>query len=565
MIDQSLQRLLGLLGDEKRVYRFIEGEVTREEFEHCQLLDQVVFGPKGLVESLGPTWAMIHDPRFNLLEAKFIVKRRSLFGGDTTQGVQYIDSNGNFTSSISDLEQYSDILGEGRNFYVFLQHPEKECPERVWLERTWKASKWQAGPDIICLCNPDEKLDPFTWKNQPDETIWALIRREWPNYFRGKAKDVSGRTVMQVEVHTPDEYFVDINHPDPRYRFRLVNIEGSRLFNLSKADLVGLVAQYAYTPNADDWTSVDSDDAANANDKGAEAYKVAMEVDFLDKALTFRASLRATAAKILDQIGFTKHLKNLGTPRLTDSEADTLLRMVYRSDYPNDKVLLVNNLLVYVQKLAEIPYKDRLKDQLATATDNAQLTLTGLKSGTVKPVNQLTDAEPEDVRSIEERFAGYQKQMIEWSETPEEFSAWKENYEASLVQASLFKNPLKKDLFLLRNEAQERAYDDWHDFERRQVVDPVAMEVFNLLDPLFANAYVLVGEKEYAEIMTQVKATGYFKKAVKAFEEEFHTKDSCFRGGTELDPETLKPLDDLRSLDDVWEDSLKKIKPKGNA
>lgn len=561
MIEDRLQRALGILGDEKRIYRFEEGEVSREEFEHCVLIDQVVFGPKGYVESLGPTWEMIHDPRFVNLEGKFIVRRKGVFGGDATLGRQYIDSKGNFTSSIVDLEQYSDILGEGRNLFCFLQHPESKCPEREWLERTWKQTLYKSGPDVVCLCNPEDKTDPRTWKDMPDYMIWQLIKREWPNYFRLNA----------LETATAEQLLLDINHPDPKKRFKLVNQDGARLYNLCKADLVGLIADYAETAHADDWTSVDSDEAANKGE-GSESYKVAMEVDYLEKALSYRASLRATAAKILNQIGFNKQLKELekikgyDNTRLTDQESDRLLRIVYQSDYPNDKVELVNTLATFVINCFQIPYIERLKEQLETASDKARQTISGLKDGSVKPVNQDTDAEPEDTRTLEKRYSDYVAQMKGWGETPSDYEIWFQSYQVELIQNSLFKNPLKKDLFLICQEAERNAYNDVADLDNRQVICETSLAAAAVLAPVFATPDVQIGEKEYEQYMVAVRKTGYFQLAQKAYEEEYHSKDSYHRGlGPELDPKTLDPLPQSTTDDDVWVNALSKLKPKGNA
>jgi len=122
-MDISIQKLLGIADDAKRMYRFAEGEVEREEFEYCQLIDQLVFGGKGYVETLGQTWEMIHDPRFLKIEGAFIVNRKAVFGGDAKLGKQYMSSDGMFVSTIADLEEYSEVLGEGRYFWLVLSHP----------------------------------------------------------------------------------------------------------------------------------------------------------------------------------------------------------------------------------------------------------------------------------------------------------------------------------------------------------------------------------------------------------------------------------------------------------
>ena len=549
-MDNSIQRALGILGDQKRVFRFIEGEVTREEFEHSRLIDQVVFGPKGYVETIGPTWNMIHDPRFIEIEGKFVVTRRSVLGGDATLGRQYIDSDGNFTSSIVDLEQYSEILGEGRNFYCFLVHPDEDCFERRWLERVWNNSTIPAGPDVKCTCKGVSR-DPFIWKDETDENIWNEIKAHWPNYFRQGGLKATTEQLLADETD------------DPKTSYKFANRDAHRLFKLVRADLVGLVASYCRTAKADDWVVVDAEDAATTAQVqlAEETPTVSMEVDFLEKALSFRASLRSTAAKILDQIGFSKNLKNLEksmgeeATRLTDAECDTLLRMVYQSDYPNDKVELVANLTNFVINAFQVPFAERQNKQLTNAISEAEKTMEGLQDGSIKTINQRSDAEPEDTRTVEKRYEDYCAKMQEYGETADSYDIWLAGYNEILIQNAIFKNPLKKDLFLIHTQAEADA-----------TKDEKAVAVLGILEPVFASAEYFVGEDEYLALLNKIKATGYFKMEQQAFSEEFHSKESPERGWEQqLDPKTLETLpQDGRSLDEVWADSLSKLS-KGNA
>jgi len=89
-MDNSLKRMLGLTDEGKRTYRFVSGEVTRDEFQYCQSLDALLFGKDGYIETLGPTWEMIHDPRFAIIEDAFIINRRAVFGGHGGQAVHLI-------------------------------------------------------------------------------------------------------------------------------------------------------------------------------------------------------------------------------------------------------------------------------------------------------------------------------------------------------------------------------------------------------------------------------------------------------------------------------------------
>ena len=149
-----LRRVFGMLDDNVRIYQILEErEVQHDEFQYCQVMFQLVFGDKGFADTLGPTWNMIHDPRFQTIENLMVVERKAIFGGDARLGKQYINDDGSFSSTVSDLEKYAEILGEGRNFHNVLAHPDPKCQKRLWLERIYRGfTNLQPYADFGCTC-----------------------------------------------------------------------------------------------------------------------------------------------------------------------------------------------------------------------------------------------------------------------------------------------------------------------------------------------------------------------------------------------------------------------------
>lgn len=506
-MSDRIRNILGMLDEGKRIYRVQEGEVQREEFEYCQVIDQLVFGPKGYVETLGPTWNMIHDPRFVKIENAFIVNRRSIFGGDARVGKQYISSDGTFTSTVADLEQYAEILGEGRHFHNVLVHPNTKCPIRRWLERIHTKTEIKPDARIACICDGNAKRDPKDVKNWKDSQLWQLIRQECPNYFTQKGKP---------------------------------NAIATRLYDLFKADLIGLVDDYAETPLVDEWTLLDTGDVVEQNNNPEfleQPPMVFMEVDILEKALTYRATLRATAAKILKQCGFANYLKNITAslpddqPILTDAETDTLLRTIYQSDWPSDKPLLITKLTGIVTAALRTPYGERLEAELARASQESKKLVQGLKNGEIECINQYT----EPASDVEQ------------------------DAHAELVE-EIIKNPLKQGLFLIYAEAEKQTMHkgvssggllaasslatEGVGGEEAICTDPactecdVAKKVVDILAPVFSAVEFPLSEEGYQKFMQDVKATGFFDKKKKAFEGEFHSAESPERGWEKpIDPE----------------------------
>jgi hypothetical protein len=456
-----IQQMLGMLQDEKRIYRIQEGEVAREEFEYCQIIDQVVFGEKGYVETLGPTWNLIHDPRFVKIENAFIVNRRSTFGGDARIGKQYISSEGQFSSTVADLEQYSEILGEGRHFHNCLTHPNAgECPVRKWLERTHTKTYVLPRRDLaeMCKCDPNTKLDPHVLKDMSDDFLWALIKSECPNYFTKDGKP---------------------------------NLMATRLFDLFRADLVGLIADYAVTPLVDEWVLLETGDLVEENAQNAEwadnPPRVFLEVDLLEKALTYRATLRATAAKILKNIGFSKQLEALtgnGELELTDIERDEMLRMVYASDWPDGRADLITKLTNFVASTIQIPFDVREREQLAVASEESKTTVAGLMAGTIDSINHYTEPAAEVGQD-----------------------------EHAAIVESIMKNPYKQELFLEYADAEKR--------NEKAVVE--------ILAPVFLSPNYELGPTAYQQLKDRIQQARSRKQVI-SFEEEFHTADGYIRG-----------------------------------
>jgi hypothetical protein len=278
-----------------------------------------VFGEKGFAETLGPTWHMIHDPRFQAIENMMIVDRHAIFGGDARLGKQYIGDDGTANTTISDLEKYAEILCEGRNFHNVLEHPDPKCQKRLWLERIFKGfTNLKPYSAFGCTCKTGTKREASTFYKASDEDIWALIKQECPN--RG------------FKFHW-------------RLRCHTVKL----MFDLIRnCDIIGLIHDYAETPLIDSYVYlrdhgvVQAPEAVDSVDPwGQEAPRVLQEIDILEQALTHRAAMRVVAFKLLKKIGFQHKLQATYPDfQLTDYERDELLRVIYTSDYPelNEKL-----------------------------------------------------------------------------------------------------------------------------------------------------------------------------------------------------------------------------------
>lgn len=487
-MDINLKRMLGLVDDGKREYRFVSGEVTREEYEYCQTLDMLLFGNGGYIETLGPTWDLVHDPRFVKIESTFIVNRRAVFGGDAHVGKQYISSDGAFTSTIADLEQYSETLGEGRYFYYLISHPNENCPTRHWYLRIFPEMLAKQGVTVpeagalTCTCTDEASFesrvwdDPCTFKDAPDDVLWALIKNECPNYFNREGKP---------------------------------NAVATRLYDLFRADLIGLIADYAVTPLSDVYIELDTGDVLGQQtftDQNGFVPNVFLEVDILEKALTQRAILRATAAKILRQMGFHKIIKEElgGDVRLTDVERDQLLRLIYNpppiagvtyepgNNWFGYLHVVRNEVTNFVKAIRAQgkTYEEREREQLELASHKAAFTFMGLASGTIQPINQFTEPE------------------VDVALDPH----------AEIMQAIL-KNPLKQELFMMWADAERRGDGGKTDDERLKM-----RKLYSILTPVFTDPEFVVDEPRFNEYMNEAVNLGFFGFDVAQVEGEFHGK-----------------------------------------
>lgn len=167
-MDGKLKSLFGLLNDAKYEYRIeAKEEIAAEEYEYCQSITAYLWDEDlGITKTLGPTWSMIHDSRFKNIEYCFVFQRRALFGGDSRMGKQFITEQGVFASTTADLEQYAEIIENGRHFHKVVQA---------------------------------EGYNPRTFFTQPDVTIWQFVKQECPNYFNqdGNANQLA-KTIVDM-------------------------------------------------------------------------------------------------------------------------------------------------------------------------------------------------------------------------------------------------------------------------------------------------------------------------------------------------------------------------------
>jgi hypothetical protein len=515
--DDLLQRVFGMLQDEVRIYQIAEDrEVMRDEFAYCQVMYQVLFGDRGFVDTLGPTWRMIHDPRFVTIENMMVQERKAIFGGDARVGKQYFSDDGAMNSAVSDLEKYAELLGEGRNFHNVLVHADPKCQKRLWLERIYRGfTNIKPYADFGCTCETETaSTDPSTFWNAPAEDVWKLINTECPN-----------RAITQNGDHTA---------------------YGKLLFNLIRADLIGLIHDYSETPLIDSYVYLrdhgvvtSTENVAFIDPHGQEAPRVLQEVDILEQALTHRANLRVTAFKILKKIGFETKLRALtGTNifELTDMERDELLRIVYESDYPEPdpdftsgltvkispnwrpfnirlqewEQALEAKLLDYVREnCMHLNYELREVSQLAIEQKAAQETVAGLLNGSIQPINEYTEPV---------------------AEIPADQSETEVMKYAAMMEA-IMSNEFKQELYLLLVDAEKAG--------EHAILDILA-PVFMTPDyPLDEQGFyqilerIRIGSKSLrAERMDAIRGTKQTtdktggKPQVVEVEDEFHSKDN---------------------------------------
>ena len=379
----EIRTLLGLRDTEKRMYVINSDEVTESEYEYCQVLCNVLWGDKGLVESLGPTWNMVHDARFENLESKFVVNRPAVFGGDARLGKQYIDGDGLLSHSMVELESYAEILGEGRHFHEIVKA---------------------------------DGLDPREFYGMSDDILWKYIKQECPNYFDNKGG--------------------------------APNTRANRLWLLFRGDLLGLIEDYSEVPLLQDWIKLSSGDQAEEYDflHVAEEPVVWAEVDYLERALTLRASLRVSAVKVLQRSGLMDLLQE--KYEFTDQEIDEVLKLVYQTPY--EKLYEVPAKVVNYANQVRQTTADTTKRMLSQCKANSKASkeiVAKLQAGEIKPIN-TTDEEVERDLSPEE------KQVL-------------------AIQG----NPYRLELFLMFVEAEQM-----EDLKTQDIIKPILEDTDLMVD-----------------------------------------------------------------------------------
>jgi hypothetical protein len=415
-MNKSIIDLLGLADDGKRIYHFEAGEIDREEFQYSVVMFNYLFDDQmGVIATLGPTWNLVHDPRFTAIENAFIRKRQARLGGDSTLGRQKIGPFGALTGSVQDLDQYATILGEGRHFRQVILKNFKDYENGVIINGAF-------------LDEDGDPIHPDTLSQDSDEVLWNVIKQECPNYFTRAGQP---------------------------------NLEATRLFNLFRLGLVELVGDYAEVPLVDEIVFLDSGEVVeDENTINLEEQPIiALEVDLLEKALTVRASLRVMAAQILERMGFASKINE--TERLTDFEIDHLLRIVYTSDWPENRLAMVKQIIEFITSVNTTSYGKRLEQQTYLLKVASKDIVAKIKSGDIKRINRYTD--PADDQHTDPDAAAYR---------------------------SIQENPYKRDLLDAYIRAERTG--------QTAIVD--------IIRPVFESPAFILDEETFKTIVRQIKA-----------------------------------------------------------
>ena len=331
-MDNKIYSLFGLINDAKFEYRIKtdQQEVNQEEYEYCQIITDYLFDENiGVCKTLGTTWEMIHDPRFKAVEYCFVYERKALFGGDARYGKQFITEQGIFSSATADLEQYAEILENGRHFAKVVAR---------------------------------EGYNPRQFFCQPDATIWMFVKQECSNYFNqyGFPNKLAQAIVACIKR---DLLGLVMDYSE------IANIQ--EWVSIDTGEVIDDIAKTEITEhNPVVW----------------------QEVDLLEKALTFRTLLRVTAARILDKLEITK-MFDMKEWSLTEFERDKVLEIVYNHGYkwPDDKLTILMAVVSYLTGLKERDMMQREIAQLRDAVARSTQIQIELKDGSRKPITRYTE------------------------------------------------------------------------------------------------------------------------------------------------------------------------------
>ena len=335
-------RTLLNLTDGKRHYIIDSDHVTQEDFETTAIIADVIWGHEGLAEMLGSTWRMVHDPRFAAVERCGIYEQKNMFSpGAKAIGQQVIRSQDLFSQGvgIEDMSIYAEVLGEGRHF------------KEIVIKRGW---------------------DPAVALTETQ--IWDLIRAECPNYQR---------------------------------RNGTWNRAAETLADLFRAGLISLVHDYADIPFCVDWIRMDTQEVVEpgqrlkvADEDGVEIEEdtpvIAIEVENLFKALTFRAQVRITAYKLLKQFPGIK-AEDLENLTFTDLESDNICQILFNTAY--DKLYTaMPALIAAVRSAASRSFEERQQAEVAKLTAESKDFNAKLRSGEIEqiktPIEEASSDDP---------------------------------------------------------------------------------------------------------------------------------------------------------------------------
>jgi hypothetical protein len=305
------------------------------------------------------------------------------------------------------------------------------------------------------------------------------------------------------------------------------------MFNLIRADLIGLIHDYAETPLIDSYVYlrdhgvVQAPEAVDSVDPwGQEAPRVLQEIDILEQALTHRAAMRVVAFKLLKKIGFQHKLQATYPDfQLTDYERDELLRVIYTSDYPelNEKLdpkgimhrvnvdawekRIAGTIWDFVEDCRKNSFDYRQQDQLLVGQTKAQRTVDLLLHGQMQPINTYTEPTEE----------------IPEDRTESEVMAYSD------MVTAIMGNEFKSELYMVLIEAEKQ-----NDTAVIDILTPVFLTpdyvldekgFYNILESIRIGSRSLRAERLDA-IRGVKQTTDNVKTTVIEHEGEFHSKDN---------------------------------------
>jgi hypothetical protein len=340
-----ISNLMGERGG--RQIRVTRSPYDQSQHELCQTLAQMIWGDKGLVESLGHTWFMVMDPRFAAAEkawykkVKVTASSNNTTSGTMESGLMIVDDTGNLSSPrLMSLEHYAEILGESRHYIEVVKNIDWDA---IVAKKGWPPTE-------------DKHNDPRQVKNWSRNELLALIEQECPNYFTQKGEP---------------------------------NFLAETWVKMFQEDVLGLVLDYAPVSNIEQWVFINTGDVAPQTERADPDNPIAhAEIEYLDRALTYRAMLRGNVIKVLMKLGGPKLAEQAEGVQLTEFEKDEVLKEVLSQEY--DKLYKALPLVLQILSQAkETPFEERENQQLGIFRRQAQTLSQRILSGEVKPLDLL--------------------------------------------------------------------------------------------------------------------------------------------------------------------------------